>query len=79
MGTAEIKLDLFRRIDRLSENELNKVYSAFLAILASSEKHNLTSQEIKAIDEALNKPYNPISSESVMNDARQRYPNLKFK
>jgi hypothetical protein len=47
MSTAEIKPDLFRRIDSLFKNELSKVYSSFLAIPSSSEKHNLTSQEIR--------------------------------
>ncbi|NJK96160.1 MAG: hypothetical protein HC905_15715 [Bacteroidales bacterium] len=79
MSTEEMKLDLFRKIDNLSDQELNKVYPTFLAILSSSEKHNLTSQEMKAVDEALNNPYDPISTESVLSEARQRYKNLKFR
>jgi len=45
MNTAEIKLDLFRRIDNLKDIELEEIYQTFLSLLPSSEKYTLTNSE----------------------------------
>ncbi len=81
MNTAEIKLDLFRKIDNLSEPELEKVYRKFIALLSTTSPYILAKSEKAAIDEALDvdKDSQTYSREEVMNEARQNYPNLKFK
>ncbi|HEX3007729.1 MAG TPA: hypothetical protein VHO90_08960 [Bacteroidales bacterium] len=80
-NAAEIKLDLHKRIDKLTASELNRVYTAFLSILESSESYALSKQEKKAIDEALYSDKNAerFTTDSVLKEAKQKYPNLKFK
>lgn len=81
MNTAEIKLDLFRKIDSLTEPELEKVYRKFIALLSTTSPYMLSKAEKAAIDEALEvaKDSQTYSREEVMNEAKQKYPNLKFK
>jgi hypothetical protein len=81
MNTAEIKLDLFRKIDNLKETELEKVYSKFIALLSTTSPYILSKAEKAAIDEALEvgRDSQTYSREEVMNEARQKYPNLDFK
>jgi len=80
MNTAEIKLDLFRKIDSLKESELEKVYNKFIALL-STTSYELSKAEKAAIDEALeaSKEGHTYTREEVMEEARQKYPNLNFK
>lgn len=81
MNTAEIKLDLFRRIDRLQESELEKVYNKFIALLSTTSNYNLSEPEKKAVEEAL-KVSNQgkiHTHDEVMEEAKRKYPNLKFK
>lgn len=80
MNTAEIKLDLFRRIDSLKEKELKILYGKLLELLEPS-KYHLSKSESQAIDEALEsgKYENYKTTEEVMNEAKQKYPKLKFK
>jgi hypothetical protein len=81
MNTAEIKLELFRKIDQLNEPELKKLYSKFLAVLSSASTYNLTDSERAAVDEAIKASDNEqkYSHSEVIQEAKQRYPNLKFK
>lgn len=81
MNTAEIKLDLFRKIDNLRGTELKKFYQAFLSLLPPSEKYTLAKEEGKAVEEALecSKKGEIFTHESVMKEAQTRYPQLKFK
>lgn len=44
MTTAEIKLDMFRKIDNLSESQLEKIYHVFLSLL-KFEKYSLSDAE----------------------------------
>jgi len=78
MNAAEIKLDLFRRIDGLSKADLEKFYTNFLALLNSTSKYKLSEEEKKAVDEALEES-EKYSHDEVMKEAKQKYPNLKFK
>jgi hypothetical protein len=39
MNAAEIKLDLFRRIDNLKESDLEIVYDKFVALLEQLSEH----------------------------------------
>lgn len=81
MNAAEIKLDLFRKIDNLKESELEKMYNKFLALLNASSPYKLSNDEKAAIDEALeaSKQGKVYTHDEVMEDARGKYPNLRFK
>lgn len=81
MNTAEIKLDLFRRIDNLKDTELEEIYETFLSLLPSSEKYTLTNSERKAVEEALDcsKKGETCTHESVVEEAKTKYSQLKFK
>ena len=80
MNTAEIKLDLFRKLDNLSPAELKRNYDKILAIIDASALYHLTRLERNAIEEALEESNkgNVYSHENVVEEARQKYPNLKF-
>ncbi len=80
MNAAEIKLDMFRKIDRLSQHDLEKMYHAFLALLNVNTEYRLSADEKKAIEEALedsNSGY-VYSHDEVIDEARNRFPNLRF-
>jgi len=81
MNAAEIKLDLFRRIDNLKESDLEKVYNKFVALLNTSSPYRLSTDEQAAINEALeaSKRGETYTHEQVMEEARGKYPNLRFK
>ncbi len=80
MNVAELKLDLFRRIDSLPKADLENIYDKFITLLDASSLYNLNKYEKKAIEEALaeGKQGNNLTHENVVNEARQKYPNLKF-
>ncbi len=81
MNVAEIKLDMFRRIDSLPKTDLENIYHKFLALLDATSNYKLSDAERNAIESALeeSKKGNIYSHENVMAEAKQRYPNLKFK
>lgn len=81
MNTSDIKLELFRKIDSLDEDEIRKYYYPILSILNSSEQYFPNKQEKEAIDEALeySKKGKTLSHEEVVREARKKYPNLKIK
>ena len=81
MNAAEIKLDLFRKIDRLPANDLENIYQSFLALLNASKEYRLSAEEKNAIMEALedSQSGNVYSHDDVMDDARNRFPNLRFR
>lgn len=81
MNAAEIKLDLFRKIDNLKESDLEKVYNQFVALLNASSSYELSKDEKAAVNEALeaSKKGETYTHEQVMEEARGKYPNLKFK
>jgi len=78
MNAAEIKLDLFRKIDKLKDIELERKYQAFLSLLTPSKKYSLTKAEKEAIEEALESG-ETYAHGSVIKQAKNRYPQLKFK
>jgi hypothetical protein len=78
MNTAEKKLELFRKIDGLDENELNSVYNQLLSLLSSC-KYQLSDKESNAVEKALQTRNDTCSYESIVKEAEQKYPNLKFK
>lgn len=81
MNASEIKLDLFRKIDRLNDSEVERLYNKFLTLLNTTSVYRLSDDEKKAIDEALEESHrgNTFTHEEVMNQAKSKYPNLNFK
>ncbi len=79
MNTAEIKLDLFRRIDDLKEKDLKILYGKLIELL-EHPKYHLSKAESQAIDEALESGNyeNYKATEEVMREAKQKYPKLRF-
>jgi hypothetical protein len=80
MNTAEIKLELFRKIDRLPSKDLEIVFNNISSFINASSKYELSDEERKGIDIALEESAkgNVFSSESVVAEAKQKYPGLKF-
>ncbi len=80
MNAAEIKLDLFRRIDSLESSRLERVYGKIIGLLGvDQQKENSLSPElINALDEAIEASKNgkTHSHEDVMSETRAKYPNL---
>lgn len=80
MNAAEIKLDLFRRLDSLDGSRLEKVYEKIISLIAAeSPRRNELSPEVKsALDEALesSKLGRVVSHEDAMTKTKEKYPNL---
>jgi len=81
MNAAEIKLELFRKIDNLPKTELDRLYSKFIALIESNSVYKLNEFERKAIEEALEQSEESklVEHLDVLNQASSKYPNLKFK
>ena len=81
MNAAEIKLDLFRRLDSLDNNQLEKVYKKIIALINTDTPYKLSEAEKTAINEALeaSKDGKTYTREEVIEEARRKYPNLNFK
>ena len=81
MNAAEIKLDLFRRLDNLDSSQLEKVYKKIIALINTDVPYKLSEAEKAAIDEALDasKDGKTYTSEEVAEKARRKYPNLNFR
>ena len=81
MKSAQIKLDLFRKIDNLDSRELEKIYTNLIDLLntASSDKKSSLIPELKiALDEALEAGNSgqTYTCEEVRQMTKERYPNL---
>ncbi len=81
MNTAEIKLNLFRKIDSLKAAQLEQVYDKLLSLLNTTSAYNLSKEENQAIDEAIeiSKHTEPYSHEQVMPEAKKKFPKIHFK
>ena len=80
MNAAELKLDLFRRIDNMPKADLEFFYNKFIALMEGTSRYNLNKYEKRAIEEALaeSEKGNILTHEDVVNEAKQKYPNLSF-
>jgi len=80
MNSAEIKLELFRKIDNLDNSKLEKIYNSLIGLLnsASLGETSLSSELKTALDEALDasKKGQVYSHEEVMKKTKEKYPNL---
>lgn len=81
MNTAEIKLELFRKIDKLSDTDLKRNYINILALLNDQSEYKLTPKERKAVEDAIEQSEkgNILTHDEVLTEAKQKYSNLKFK
>lgn len=81
MNAAEIKLDLFRRIDSLKEPELEALYNKLVALLNASSHYKLSKNEKAAIDEAIaaSESEETYTLKEISEEAKGRYPNLRFR
>jgi len=75
MNTAEIKLELFRRIDSLKGKQLEEAYQHLLSFLNKSsinpELKSGINRALKDVEEG-----RVSSHEDVMKRMRKKYPNL---
>ncbi|MEA3317711.1 MAG: hypothetical protein U9R54_07105 [Bacteroidota bacterium] len=75
MNTAEIKLELFRRIDSLKGKQLEETYQYLLSFLNKSsinpELKSGIDRALKDVDEG-----RVSSHEDVIKRMRKKYPNL---
>ena len=80
MNSAEIKLDLFRKIDSLDNRELEKIYNHLISLMdiASSDKTSLSPELKEALDEALDASKKGLvyTDEEVRSMTREKYFNL---
>lgn len=80
MNSAEIKLELFRKIDKLDNSKLEKVYNSLIGLLNSfSLGETPLSPELKvALDEALDgsKSGQVHTHEEVIEITKEKYSNL---
>lgn len=80
MNASEIKLNLFRRLDRLDNSRLESVYSKIINLInADNPQKEELSPEIKtALDEALesSKQGRVYTHDDVMQKTIAKFPNL---
>ena len=80
MNAAELKLDLFRRLDNLDNSKLEKVYSKIINLINTDAPYKLSEAEKASVNEAFeNNNEEKYSQKEVMDEARRKYPNLNFK
>lgn len=80
MNSAEIKLDLFRKIDKLDNSKLEKIYNSLIGLLnsASTGEASISSELKNALDEAMDASKNGqvYTHEEVMQKTKAKYSNL---
>jgi ribosomal protein S13 len=77
MNAAELKLDLFRRIDGMSQEQLEKIYKRLIDVLENNSVYELSDVEIHAVNEAVAEPSKYLEDD-IKKDAQRNYPNLRF-
>ena len=81
MSTLELKDQIIRNIESLNEDDFQKVYHQLLEVLKLGNIYKLTVEENEAIDQALrvSEEEGTYSHDEVMKEAKEKFPNLKFK
>jgi formylmethanofuran dehydrogenase subunit B len=81
MNSVELKHKIIRQIDSLNEADFEKVYHQLLEILKSANHYKLSEEENEAIDLALKVSEEGIiySHDEVISEAKDKFPNLRFK
>ena len=79
MGTAEIKQDIFRKLDQLDPDKLNEAYSLFLNYINSLQIKDdwgrFTDEQKKHIEKALNESEEGLSEplQGFTDSLRKKY------
>lgn len=82
MSSAEIKVDIFRKIDQMDDKYLNKIYAYINQLLdkknSTEDWENLSDLQKKALLDALNSAENgnTISHEKVISKYKNLYGNV---
>jgi hypothetical protein len=80
MNSAEIKLDLFRKIDKLDNSKLEKIYNSLIGLLnsASTGEASISPELKNALDEAMDASKNGqvYTHEEAMQKTKEKYSNL---
>lgn len=81
MTVKEKRGDLIKRITNLDDAQIEKIYNEMVNILQFTGSYQLSEEENKAIDQALNEDESNrrISKQQVVAEARSKYPKLEFK
>ncbi|BBE18478.1 hypothetical protein AQPE_2640 [Aquipluma nitroreducens] len=81
MNTLELKNKIIRKIDSLNEADFEKIYNQLLEVLNLETQYKLSEEENEAIDLALqvSEEGETYTHEDVVNEAQNKFPNLKFK
>ncbi len=81
MNSVELKHKIIRQIDNLNDTDFEKVYHQLLEILNSANHYKLSEDENEAIDLALkvSEKGETYSHDDVVSEAKNKFPNLKFK
>jgi len=81
MNTLELKNKIIRKIDSLNEADFEKVYNQLLEVLKLETPYKLSGEENEAIDLALkvSEEGETYSREDVVSEAKNKFPDLKFK
>jgi hypothetical protein len=81
MNSIDLKSKIIRQIDRLNEEDFEKVYHQLLEILKPVSVYKLSDEESEAIDSALkvSEEGESYSHNEVISEAQNKFPNLKFK
>ena len=81
MNALELKNKIIKEIDSLNEADFERVYNQLLEVLRSASPYKLSEEENDAIDEALKESNEgkTYSHDEVVNEAKVRFSNMKFK
>jgi hypothetical protein len=81
MNTLELKNQIIRNIESLNEEDFEKVVHHLLEVLKLGNIYKLSVEENEAIDQALSvsEEGESYTHEDVVSEARNKFPNLKFK
>ena len=81
MNTIDLKNKIIRKIDSLNESDFEKVYNQLLEVLKLTTPYKLSEEENEAIDLAIkvSEEGETYSTDEVISEARNKFPNLKFK
>jgi len=76
-----LKNQILRKIDGLDNADFEKVYNQLLEVLKKATPYKLSKEENEAIDSTLraSEEGQTYSHEEVMQDAKVKFPHLKFK
>jgi len=77
----ELKNQIIRNIESLNEEDFQKVDHQLLEVLKLGNIYKLSAEENEAIDQALNvsEDEGTYSHDEIMKEAKDKFPNLKFK